>query len=88
MSKISLICTESQHQYIYSDKLHYFLYVPKKMKAVIEEEAAILTDKNSYYLRKFHFLQECSFFDKEAIRFQTNYTEKLLNRIWHVCVNC
>lgn len=33
----TLITTEYSHQYIYSDVLCYFLYVPEKMKIADEE---------------------------------------------------
>ena len=36
MDKSFLITTGNQHQYVYSDALCYFLYVPEEMATVME----------------------------------------------------
>lgn len=80
MNKSLLITTEYQHRYIYSDALRYFLYVPKKMATLIEQEDVMATDKDDYYVRKLHFLKKNSFFEKRKTVFQTNYAEELVKR--------
>jgi uncharacterized protein len=79
MDGISLITTEHGHQYVYSDTLHYFLYVPDKLRGVIEQDSGTI-DTDDYYMRKFRFLQEYHFFDKEEITFQTDYAEELVRQ--------
>ena len=42
MDKSFLITTGNQHQYVYSDALCYFLYVPEEMATVMEHMDASL----------------------------------------------
>lgn len=79
MSKTSLIPTE-QHQYLYSDALQYFLYIPKELKVAIEENDSTLAETDNYYMRKLHFLQKHHFFNKEVTTFETNYAEELVRQ--------
>ena len=44
MDKSFLITTGNQHQYVYSDALCYFLYVPEEMATVMEHMDASLVD--------------------------------------------
>ena len=74
----TLITTEYSHQYIYSDVLCYFLYVPEKMKIAMKKDGDNIED--NYYKRKLNFLQRNHFFDKEVITFQTDYTEDLVKQ--------
>ena len=46
----TLITTEYSHQYIYSDVLCYFLYVPEKMKIAMKKDGDNIED--NYYKRK------------------------------------
>lgn len=72
------ITTGHGHQYIYSDALRYFMYVPEKMKIAMERGA--LNASDDYYMRKLQFLQDNHFFDKEKVTFQTEYTEELVKQ--------
>lgn len=72
-----IFLTENQHRYIYSDALQYFLYVPTKLRNAMEEK---FVETNDYYIRKLHFLQKHSFFDKASVNFQTTYTEELVKQ--------
>ena len=56
MDKSFLITTGNQHQYVYSDALCYFLYVPEEMATVMEHMDASLVDRTNYYERKLKFL--------------------------------
>lgn len=82
----TLITTEYSHQYIYSDVLCYFLYVPEKMKIAMKKDGDNIED--NYYKRKLNFLQRNHFFDKEVITFQTDYTEDLDKQNMAVYGNC
>ena len=80
MDKSFLITTGNQHQYVYSDALCYFLYVPEEMATVMEHMDASLVDRTNYYERKLKFLKEHCFFEKRGITFQTDYSEELVKR--------
>lgn len=80
MNKLPCILTEYGHQYVYSDTLRYFLYIPHGLKVAMEREASISVAQDDYYLRKLHFLQEHHFFDEEIITFQTDYTAELVKQ--------
>ena len=58
MDKSFLITTGNQHQYVYSDALCYFLYVPEEMATVMEHMDASLVDRTNYYERKLKYLKE------------------------------
>ena len=81
MDKSFLITTGNQHQYVYSDALCYFLYVPEEMATVMEHMDASLVDRTNYYERKLKFLKEHCFFEKRGVTFQTDYSEELVKRI-------
>ena len=74
------IITEYGHQYVYSDVLHYFLYVPEKMKIAMRGSGHNVVGATDYYMRKFNFLREYHFFDTEEIAFQTDCTEDLVKQ--------
>ena len=57
MDKSFLITTGNQHQYVYSDALCYFLYVPEEMATVMEHMDASLVDRTNYYERKLKYLK-------------------------------
>ena len=80
MDKSFLITTGNQHQYVYSDALCYFLYVPEEMATVMEHMDASLVDRTNYYERKLKFLKEHCFFEKREVTFQTDYSEELVKR--------
>ena len=48
------IITEYGHQYVYSDVLHYFLYVPEKMKIAMRGSGHNVVGATDYYMRKFN----------------------------------
>ena len=75
-----MITTGNQHQYVYSDALCYFLYVPEEMATVMEHMDASLVDRTNYYERKLKFLKEHCFFEKREVTFQTDYSEELVKR--------
>ena len=62
-----MITTGNQHQYVYSDALCYFLYVPEEMATVMEHMDASLVDRTNYYERKLKFLKEHCFFEKREV---------------------
>lgn len=76
----TLISTEHGHQYAYSEALRYFMYIPEKMKTVMERQDQNVADSDDYYVRKLQFLQNNYFFDKEKVAFQTEYTEELVKQ--------
>lgn len=77
MNKESFFYSEQGNQYVYSDVLRYFLYIPDALKSVMKEKMFSVTGgADDYYMRKFCFLQKHRFFKKEEIDFQTEYTEE------------
>ena len=82
-----MITTGNQHQYVYSDALCYFLYVPEEMATVMEHMDASLVDRTNYYERKLKFLKEHCFFEKRGVTFQTDYSEELVKRTLQGCGN-
>ena len=72
--------TGNQHQYMYSDTLQCFLYAPRALKIAMEKNATTAIEVNDYYMRKLHFLQNHSFFDKASVNFQTDYTEEAVKQ--------
>ncbi|MGL4325939.1 MAG: radical SAM peptide maturase [Tannerellaceae bacterium] len=77
MNDVLFIPTKAQYQYVYSEKLRYFLYVPEPLKQVIENHQSdnFIDD---YYKQKFNFLKDHSFFDEELIHFQKEYDVELV----------
>lgn len=74
-----IINTLQGNQYIYSDFLRHFLFVPKSLGKVIQGNS-VSNDENNYYIRKLKFLQEHHFFDEEKILFHTSYEEELVRQ--------
>ena len=64
------ITTEHKHWYMYSDAIRYFLYVPEKLRIVMNQNDYDVADVDDYYMRKLKFLQDHHFFDKDEVCFQ------------------
>ena len=78
------ITTEHKHWYMYSDAMRYFLYVPEKLRIVMNQNDYDVADVDDYYMRKLKFLQDHHFFDKDEVCFHIEYTEDLVkqNMAW------
>ena len=74
------ITTEHKHWYMYSDAMRYFLYVPEKLRIVMNQNDYDVADVDDYYMRKLKFLQDHHFFDKDEVCFQIEYTEDLVKQ--------
>ena len=74
------ITTEHKHWYMYSDAIRYFLYVPEKLRIVMNQNDYDVADVDDYYMRKLKFLQDHHFFDKDEVCFQIEYTEDLVKQ--------
>lgn len=66
--------------YVYSNRLQHFLYLPPDMRTIIMKEEHAETDHETYYERKYRFLHEHHFFDKEEVTFHTEYSEELVKQ--------
>ena len=57
-----------------------FLYVPEKLRIVMNQNDYDVADVDDYYMRKLKFLQDHHFFDKDEVCFQIEYTEDLVKQ--------
>lgn len=78
MRSNSLINAQSGNTYLYSDINRYFLYLPLEMGIAAHQEERDI--KETYYFRKYRFLQEHHLLDKENIEFSTNYPVELIRQ--------
>lgn len=79
MDKLPILSSRQQNNYIYSEKQRYFLYVPEKLRSYLEEEKEA-SASDDYYARKYRFLKENHFFEKEEIQFNTTYTTEQVHQ--------
>lgn len=82
------IITEYGHQYVYSDVLHYFLYVPEKMKIAMRGSGHNVVGATDYYMRKFNFLREYHFLIRRKLLFKLIVQKIWSNKIWLAYGNC
>lgn len=79
MNKLSIVSSRQQNTYVYAEKPRYFLFVPDELRPYLEGGKENLPS-DDYYARKYRFLKEKHFFEKEEITFNTTYTEEQVNQ--------
>lgn len=79
MDKFFIMSSRHRNNYVYSEKQHFFLFIPDKLMPYMEGIKGETTP-NDYYARKYLFLKEHHFFEQQETKFHTTYTDEQVKK--------